>query len=116
MLLLFAQLVCFIDICLCPQLYFATSSSLGRMTGIHEQPETVARGRSGRMVIATIEFTLMPHTPFAVASTSSANVEPSSIFWSDLGGADCVYRALADGSQVQEVMVDVRTHCVLSGY
>ena len=38
---------------------------VGRMTGIHEQPETVARGRSGRMVVASVDITLVPHSPFA---------------------------------------------------
>lgn len=85
------------------------------MTGIHEQPETIARGRSGRMVIASIEFSLAPHTPFAIASTSSSVVTPNSIFWSDVGGADCVYRALVDGSQIQVVLVEVFKMAVDSG-
>lgn len=45
------------------------------MTGIHEQPETVSRGRSGRMVIAAVEFTYVPHIPFA----GNMHVDPSAI-------------------------------------
>jgi hypothetical protein len=85
----------------------------GRMRGVHEQPETVARGASGRMVIAAVAFTYLPLAPFAVAVASPDAAEPGqgqgqdSVFWSDIGGGGAgVYRALADGTQAQGVLAE----------
>lgn len=79
------------------------------MTGIHEQPETVSKGVSGRMVISSIVFDYVPHLPHAIAvSSSSPQEELNSIFWSDIGSTGTVYRALTDGMQLQPVMLEVR--------
>lgn len=80
----------------------------GSMTGIHDQPETISRGSSGRLVVSAIEFNHIPLLPYAIAVSTSAlasNNELDSVYWSDIGEANGVYRSLMDGTQIQNVLI-----------
>src|SRR4051812_42852057 len=90
--------------------------------GVYETPLVVIRSQSGRPILESITFRILPFTPTAISlvqvpieSANNTKIQyERTLYWSNIAqGVYSIQRCHIDGSQVETVVVNVSYYTIL---